>query len=539
MSKRPKPPPDGFRPPRVRKHHAGDTTDGEDACWLASQYRLTPDAWQKPIVIDWLTRDRSRKWAHGTCAVAVPRQNGKNATIEIRELYGLIVLGEAILHTAHELKTARQHWRRLRYFFGDRVDDPKAKFPELNGLIKEIRNTNGQEAIFLKDVCNSCDDLADDCECETPRHRKGGSIEIIARSDGSGRGFTVDLIVIDEAQHLSDEDLEAILPAKSSAPLGNPQVIYAGTPPDPEKVRSGKGEAWLRTRTRSLRKGTKRISWTEYGVPDGPMPDIDDLDLLHATNPSLGVRHANGSHGLTMTAVRDERAQLSDAGYARERYGWWGDTSTTNRGVIDMTKWGELKVAQADVPTRGLIVVDVSPNLEWSSIGLATDGPDGRPLVLIHRGEGSGWVADRVAKLVGDLTKTLEVALTPAAHVFSPDLTALKVEHRLLTGTEVSRGCTAFQTMVKEAAVTHVNQGELNDAVRTAVTRYVGTSGLQQWDDRGRKVDITPLVVASVAAQRWAAEVAKPPPPALKPRTLAQAAGGRRKPAKNINSIGF
>lgn len=538
MSKRPKPPPEGFRAPRLREHTPGDVSHGEDAVWLAERYRLIPDEWQAPIVCDWLTvNPKTGKWAHGRCGLAVPRQNGKNAVIEIRELYGMVVLGEAILHTAHELKTARKAFKRLKYFFGDEVDDDRAKFPDLNALVKEIRSANGQEAIFLKDVCETCDEVEDACECEQDEQklRKGGSIEVIARSAGSGRGFTVDVIVIDEAQHLSDEDLEAILPAKSSAPRGDPQVIYTGTPPNREK--GEKGEAWIRIRTKSTKKGARRVSWTEYGVPDGPMPDIDDIELLYATNPSLGIRHANGAYGLTMDAVRDDREDLSDAGYARERYGWWGDTRSTNRGVINMTKWAELKIGGSE-PTRGLIVIDVSPNLEWSAVGVATDGPDDRVQVLVHRDEGDDWVVERVAKLKKNLTKVLEVALTPAAHIFAADLTALKIESKLLTTTDVARGCTAFQTMVKDGSLAHVNQQILNDAARTAVTRYVGTSGLQVWDDAGRKVDITPLNVVSIAAQRWAAEIAKPTPPALTPRKLAQPETKRRT-SRNVNSIGF
>ena len=38
------------------------------------------------------------------------------------------------------------------------------------------------------------------------------------------------VLVLDEAQHLDDDELEAIRSAVSSAPLGNPQVIYTGTP---------------------------------------------------------------------------------------------------------------------------------------------------------------------------------------------------------------------------------------------------------------------------------------------------------------------
>jgi hypothetical protein len=65
----------------------------------------------------------------------VPRQNGKNALIEVRELFGMVGRGEKFLHTAHEVKTARKAFKRLQHFFGTKPDDPGAKFPELNALV--------------------------------------------------------------------------------------------------------------------------------------------------------------------------------------------------------------------------------------------------------------------------------------------------------------------------------------------------------------------------------------------------------------------
>jgi hypothetical protein len=144
--------------------------------------------------------------------VRVPRQNGKNGVLEMRELFGMVGRGEKILHTAHQVKTAQKHFRRLKHFFGKKADDPTAKFPELNALVTEIRNVNGQEAIFLSN---------------------GGSVEIVARSQGSGRGFTVDVIVCDEAQDMSDDDQEALLSTSSASPLRT----RSGSTPGPRRDR--------------------------------------------------------------------------------------------------------------------------------------------------------------------------------------------------------------------------------------------------------------------------------------------------------------
>lgn len=508
--------------PRVRWIQKGNTDDGDDAIFLASEYGLVPDdPWQTEIVRGWLTRRKEDcRWTHPRSGIAVPRQNGKNGALEVRELFGLVVLGEAILHTAHQIKTSRKAFKRLKHFFGECENDPDAKFPELNALVSEVRNTNGQEAIVLKDVW-----LVDGVEVRSkgrpiaPFARSvehvstGGFIEFATRTGSGGRGSTYDLLVIDEAQHLSEEDLAAIRPVISSGPLGNSQVIYLGTPPNREKLNALIGEAWVRIR--SFAGKAKDLLWIEYGAPDGPMPDLDDETLLYSANPSLEIRHGNGNHGLTREVVQGEREELSPEDYARERLGWWGNPEAkAHRGVIDMGQWRTLTVAGDTVPTRGLIVVDCSPDLEWTSIAVATDGPrEGRPLAIVDRREGTKWAPAAVKALVDELSSVLEVALTPSAHHLSAKLTALEIEHKKLSTGDVGAGCTAFQTMVADGDFAHVAQPTLDIAARKAITKFI--NDVQQWDRRDRRVDISPLVAVSVAVQRWALQVA------VKPKTVA------------------
>lgn len=154
-------------------------SEGGEACALAAGYDMKPDKWQRIVLEGWLATDSKLQWAASDCGCAVPRQNGKNAILEFTELYLSAIIGMKILHTAHEVKTCRKHFLRMKYYF-----ENARKFPELSELVTYIRATNGQEAIVLKN---------------------GGSIEFIARSKSSGRGFTVDVLVCDEAQELTDE----------------------------------------------------------------------------------------------------------------------------------------------------------------------------------------------------------------------------------------------------------------------------------------------------------------------------------------------
>ena len=88
---------------------------------------------------------RDGRWSAPRVGLDVARQNGKNAVIEIVELFKMVLLGRRILHTAHEVKTCRKAFSRLLEFF-----DNERQYPELRALVREIRRTNGQEAIVLR-----------------------------------------------------------------------------------------------------------------------------------------------------------------------------------------------------------------------------------------------------------------------------------------------------------------------------------------------------------------------------------------------------
>ena len=82
-------------------------TDGGAAAELAAAYGYELDPWQRSVIDAWLGRDEADMFTATSCGLSVPRRNGKNALLEVRELYGLVCNGERFLHTAHEVKTAR------------------------------------------------------------------------------------------------------------------------------------------------------------------------------------------------------------------------------------------------------------------------------------------------------------------------------------------------------------------------------------------------------------------------------------------------
>jgi hypothetical protein len=466
--------PKGSQAPRVKLCPDSAWSDADDAAFLSSAYGLTPDPWQFTVLDGWLGRRKDGRWSAGRCGLAVPRQNGKNGVIEIRELYGMVALGEKFLHTAHEVKTARKAFQRLASFF----ENPN--YPELVALVKEIRRTNGQEAIVLTN---------------------GGSVEFVARTRGSGRGYTVDVLVVDEAQELTDEQLEALLPTISAAPLGDPQIIFTGTPPGP----GVHGEVFTRTRDAGVEGKDKRLAWDEWSVQASHDLDPTDRRLWHETNPALGGR-------LLLSTLEDELATMSPDGFARERLGVWPSDQKALT-VVPMSAWREC--AASNPPTDGDVSfsVDMSPDRSVVAISAARRWEDGRVHVECVRHEstnkGTGWAVEWLADRWKQTTAVVIDGQSPAMALL-PELTSRGVKPTVTGAGDMAKGCGMFYDAVVSGQLTHFDQPTLNEALIGAKKRDIGQAGGWGWNRKRIDVDLTPLVSATLAHYGLATSTRRP-----------------------------
>ena len=82
----------GVQEPRVLHYPKATHSDADDCADLAAAYGLVPDEWQRNVLEAWMGRKANGKWAAGRWGLAVPRQNGKNAVLEMVELFFMAVL---------------------------------------------------------------------------------------------------------------------------------------------------------------------------------------------------------------------------------------------------------------------------------------------------------------------------------------------------------------------------------------------------------------------------------------------------------------
>ena len=354
----------GSQEPRIRVEPKRSTSDGEDAAVLMGAYGCSLDPWQKDVVSCWLGKDKHGEYTMTSAGLAMPRQNGKNICLEAREFYGMVINGEKILHTAHQVKTSKKSFRRLAAMFTDK------RHPEILDIVKQIRYTNGEESIELDN---------------------GGSIEYSARSRQAARGFDgISLLVYDEAQELTDDQVEALMATLSASATGTRQIIYTGTPPYP----GCPGEVFRRRRMVCLEAPGKHDAWHEWSVAAKSINEInaEDTGLWYMTNPSLGIH-------LTEEFTGEELRSMSRDGFARERLGWWSPVlEKVTEHAIDEADWEACKSSRAKPIGKTAYGVKFSPDgSEVCLCGAVIPEKGSARITLIKReptGRGTQWLAD-------------------------------------------------------------------------------------------------------------------------------------------------
>src|SRR6266487_2036272 len=116
-----------------------------------------------------------------------------------------------IIHTAHEFKAAAEHFRRVK--------DTIASYDELSARLRRVITSHGDEAVELRPTPT----LIFGPGGRRVRKSVTARLRFLARSRGSGRSFTANTVVYDEAMILSDEQVGASMPTMSAVP--NPQMF--------------------------------------------------------------------------------------------------------------------------------------------------------------------------------------------------------------------------------------------------------------------------------------------------------------------------
>lgn len=428
---------------------------------------VTLDEWQWAVLRAALLRTPDlKRWAAFTVGVCCPRQNGKNAILEIRELVGAFLLGEKLLiHTAHLADTSKEGFRRL--------DDLIDANEWLSAQVKHIWRTNGHESIEF---------------------RNGNRIRFRTRTRGGGRGFAGSPVFFDEPMFLPEISMGSILPVMSAQP--DPQAWYTGSAVDQEIHEDG--VVFARVRKRALSGDHDRLAYFEWSLdylaPDEvPAAVMDDPASAAETNPAYGAR-------IMADYIVAEGRELDERTRAVERFGVgdWPSTDSLS-SVLDLAKWAKLEDGKSRMVDPVCIAFSVNPNRSYGTISAAGKRRDGNSHVeVIDRRPGTGWMSGRLVELDRSQTPIMVVCDSmDAAASLIPEIEQAGVQVRKTTTAEYKQGCGIFFDAVEQMTTRHLGTTELDSAVKTAGLRRIGDAWV--WSQKDSKGDIAPLVSCTLA----------------------------------------
>lgn len=415
-----------------------------DTCALGG---LNPFEWQQFVLSGWLGRTLDGKWAALNCGLAVPRQNGKSlGTAEARANYGMLVLGEQVIYTAHLQKTATETFEDMASFFTDH----KAT----NKHLKTVKEALGREQIILKN---------------------GARIKFLARTRAGGRGQHGELLVFDEAQELDSSQQASFLFAISAA--RNPQTIYMGTPPDET---STPGLVFKGIRKRAKQGSSKRTSWHEWSVPEIP-ENVHDESIWARTNPSLGIT-------IQRETIEAEVEQTEPDEFSRERLGWWSDKEIKD-AVFSADEWGACKTDAPEPTDDEIISLGIKFTSDGSHVAIsaATKSAFHKPFVELIYYEpmnmGTTWIAEwinerkrTIAEVCIDGKSNVDALVGKLQKLHFPDR-AIKV----MGAADVIAASSMLYDAVIEGSLIHAGQELLADSMTKTRKRTVGSKESGGW----------------------------------------------------------
>ena len=384
--------------------------------------------------------------------------------IVARVLAGLLLFDEKIIIvSAHRQDTARETFFRLVQIIEDN--------PKLEERVDFIARSEMREFIRMK---------------------SGQEVRFKARSSGSGRGFSCDCLMLDEAQILSAEAWAAILPTMSARP--NPQVWLMGTPP----TAADDGEVFGRIRNAGIDGTERTIAYLEWSAT--PEEDFDDPRTWAKANPAFGGR-------ITLEAIESERASMGDEQFAMERLGMWADAAAAH-AALDVEQWDArtIDTASSAWPLAAVGLDMDKQGRTWLAVAAHADDPVVH--VELTAVDPLEQGVDAAVSLLWQMCKRRRPVVLPAdsgAAVLEPALRAKQMKVYRLSPIEMVQASMSIAQAMKDKTISHLDDAVLAQGVRES--SRVGMKG-SQWrlgrDGEQSGAPIQAVACAHMGAVKWA-----------------------------------
>ncbi len=420
--------------------------------------------WQVNLLKPILSKNKKGLWTHTKFGYAIPRRNGKNEIVAIRELYALEE-GKQALHTAHRTTTSHTAWERLK-----RIVE-KAGYVEGEDYMT-LRATGRERIEFLK---------------------TGGRVEFRTRTSTGGLGEGFDLLVIDEAQEYTTDQESALKYVVTDSQ--NPQTIFCGTPPTP----ISSGTVFTDLRKKALNGESKNTGWAEWSVDE--QTDPHDKDAWYLTNPSLGII-------FTERSVEDEVGE-DEIDFNIQRLGFW--IRYNQKSAISQRDWEALIVGK--VPQlKGKLFVGIKYGKDGTHVALSIAVKTQEDRIFVECIDcqsvrnGNGWI---LKFLLNADIETVVVDGQSGQKILEEKMKEYKLRTPILpTVKEVIVANSMWEQGIFQRQVCHSNQPSLTQVVTNCEKRLIGSGGGFGYKSQYEDYDIA--LMDSVLLAFWACSISKP-----------------------------
>lgn len=451
-------------------------TKGKAAASLYNKTGRKCQKWQELQLNNILAINDDGLWTHTKYGYSVPRRNGKNEIVAMRELYGMIELNERILHTAHRTTTSHSAAERLVRLLDDlgyvevqRVNKDKMKAGEYTKHYTYSKQFGLERIVIIGK----------------------GSCDFRTRSGKGGLGEGFDLLVIDEAQEYQDDHESALKYVVTDSK--NPQTIFCGTPP----TAVSSGMVFLRFRNATIDGKTKNAGWAEWSVAEESDPH--DKKLWYQTNPSLGTI-------FTERSIEDEITDdLSD--FNIQRLGYWSQHNL--KSAISKVEWDAMCAKKHPKFKNHNMYVGIKFGKDGSNVSMAIGIKTATNKVFVEvidcksMRDGIDWMvnwlvkAENVKKVVcdGASGQQMLVNAMKEAKLKKPILPTVK---------DVISANSDFEQAVFTKKIVHMGQEELAAVVSNCQKRNIGSNG--GFGYLAQKPDMEIAIMDSVILAHWLAK---------------------------------
>lgn len=429
---------------------------------------ITFRPWQVPVGQLILAKREDGKYAAtiGGTGMSIPRQVGKTF------LVGAIVFALCLLRpkltviwTAHRNRTAEETFGKMQAF---------AKRKRIAPFIEKIVLGSGDEAIHFTN---------------------GSRILFGSRERGFGRGFDeVDVLIFDEAQILSENALDDMIPATNQSKQDTGALLlFMGTPPKPKDP----GEVFTRMRSEALAGEDSDTCWVEFGADPNYKPTALPAPLTERDWQQIAKANPSFPEDTPREAILRMRKKLGADSFLREGCGIWDDFE---KSLLVMPRWNDCATGNPP-PAPAAVGVALDQDRVWLSLGASSAGDVshlGSVLRVRIDQKRSEFVAE-VARIQREHNVAVVLDKKGPAATLEAELESAGVRVTWAGMDDFIAACADLYDAVDSKRVEHGGYEDLNAAVANAEKRKVG----DRWLWSRRNGDVSMLEAVTLA--KWGA----------------------------------